>query len=693
MSDRFGNRELSWLDFNARVLALAFEESLPLLERVKFCGIFSSNLDEFYQVRVAALKDQVAAGIVKPSHDGLSPSRQLKEIAKQVDALVVDQENLLLDILLPELATRGVEVCSWEDLDPVEQKKLSEEFERNIYPVLTPIAIDPAHPFPYISSLALSLGVTVRDPRTQEERFARVKVPTFLKRFQEASPGRFIAVEQVIGAHLEWLFPGMELGAITMFRVTRNADLTVDEDEAEDLLQAVEMELRRRRFGRAVKLDVSDNIDDRTLTLLIEELDLELADVSRHRAPLALSVLSQLASLDVDGLRDEPWLPSVPGRLAVAEAMDQSMFQVISDRQILVHHPYESFSSSTEKFVEQAAHDPNVRGIKITLYRTSGDSPIARSLIAAAERGVQVVALIELKARFDEEANVNWAKQLERAGVHVMYGLVGLKTHSKCILVVREENGVMKRYVHIGTGNYNSKTARMYEDLGYFTSSEEIGEDITQLFNTLTGFGRDPEYSRLVVAPQYLRPEIARLIQKETDLGSEGEITIKVNAIADPEMVELLYAAADAGVRIRLLVRGICCLRPGATESGSIQVRSVLGHYLEHSRIYRFKHGNADGTPLYLLGSADLMPRNLDMRVEVLTPIEHEKHRQWIDEALEHMFANDVVAFEMQRDGRWERVGPKEFIAANDAQARLQLWAQDQQIRRGVPSSTTEKFS
>jgi len=686
MSDRFGNRELSWLDFNARVLALAHEESIPLLERVKFCGIFSSNLDEFYQVRVAALKDQVAAGIVKPSHDGLSPSRQLKEIAKRVGALVDEQEELLLGNLLPQLAEHGIALCDWESLDVVEQKEMTKEFEKNIYPVLTPIAIDPAHPFPYVSSLALSLGVTVRDPRTKEERFARVKVPTFLKRFQEVSPGRFIAIEQLIGAHLDWLFPGMELGAVVMFRVTRNADLTVDEDEAEDLLQAVEMELRRRRFGRAVKLDVSDNIDERTLALLIEELDLETEDVSRHRAPLALSALSQLLSIDNEDVRDETWTPVVPGRLAVAEATGQSMFRVIRERQILVHHPYESFASSVEKFVEQAAEDPHVRAIKITLYRTSGESPIARSLIAAAERGVQVVALIELKARFDEEANVNWAKQLERAGVHVMYGLVGLKTHSKCILVVRQEAGELRRYVHIGTGNYNSKTARMYEDLGYFTCSEEIGEDVTQLFNALTGFGRDPEYSKLVIAPQYLRPELARLIENETARGADGEITIKVNAIADPQMVELLYAAADAGVRVRLLVRGICCLRPGVSEKGEIQVRSVLGRYLEHSRIYRFAHGGDDGSPLYLLGSADLMPRNLDKRVEVLTPIEHEKHRLWIDETFDHLFADDVVAFEMQRDGRWVRVGPDEFTNENDAQYRLHRWASDQQVRLGIPA-------
>jgi len=687
MSDRFGNRELSWLDFNGRVLALAHESSLPLLERVKFCGIFSSNLDEFYQVRVAALKDQVAAGIVKPSHDGLSPSRQLKEIAKRVESLVEEQEELLLNTLLPQLAERGVRVCEWSELDEVEQKQLSLEFERNMYPVLTPIAIDPAHPFPYVSSLALSIGVTVTDPRTREERFARVKVPTFLKRFQEASPGRFIAVENLIAAHLDWLFPGMELGQVVMFRVTRNADLTVDEDEAEDLLQAVEMELRRRRFGRAVKLDVSDNIDDRTLALLTEELDLEPVDVSRHRAPLALAALTQLSSLDIENLRDEPWLPVVPGRLAVAEATGQSMFRVIREREILVHHPYESFASSTEKFVEQAATDPHVRAIKITLYRTSGDSPIARSLITAAERGVQVVVLIELKARFDEEANVHWAKELERAGVHVMYGLVGLKTHSKCILVVREEAGVLRRYVHIGTGNYNSKTARVYEDVGYFTCSEDIGEDVTQLFNTLTGFGRDPEYLKLVIAPQHLRSEIARLIRNETAHGADGEITVKVNAIADPEMVELLYEAAEAGVRVRLLVRGICCLRPGVVENGHIQVRSILGRFLEHSRMYRFGHGGINGEPLYLIGSADLMPRNLDKRVEVLTPIEHEKHKRWIDETFEHLFADDVVAFEMQRDGRWLRVGPVEFSEHDDAQARLYKWASDQQLRLGVPEA------
>lgn len=685
MSDRFGNRELSWLDFNARVLALAHEQSLPLLERVKFCGIFSSNLDEFYQVRVSALKDQVAAGIVKPSHDGLSPSRQLKEIAKRVESLVEQQEELLLNTLLPQLAECGVRVCEWSELDEVEQKQLSLEFERNMYPVLTPIAIDPAHPFPYVSSLALSIGVRVTDPRTKEERFARVKVPTFLKRFQEASPGRFVAVEGVIAAHLDWLFPGMEIGQVVMFRVTRNADLTVDEDEAEDLLQAVEMELRRRRFGRAVKLDVSDNIDDHTLALLIEELDLELVDVSRHRAPLALAALTQLSSLDIEGARDEPWIPVVPGRLAAAEATGQSMFRVIREREILVHHPYESFASSTEKFVEQAATDPNVRAIKITLYRTSGDSPIARSLITAAERGVQVVVLIELKARFDEEANVHWAKELERAGVHVMYGLVGLKTHSKCILVVREEAGALRRYVHIGTGNYNSKTARMYEDFGYFTCSDDIGEDVTQLFNTLTGFGRDPEYLKLIIAPQHLRSEIARLIRNETTHGPDGEIIVKVNAIADPEMVELLYEAAEAGVRVRLLVRGICCLRPGVVENGHIQVRSILGRFLEHSRMYRFGHGGQDGQPFYLIGSADLMPRNLDKRVEVLTPIEHEKHQRWIDETFEKLFADDVVAFEMERDGRWMRVGPFDFSEDNDAQARLYKWASDQQLRLGIP--------
>jgi len=685
MSDRFGNRELSWLDFNARVLALAHEQSLPLLERVKFCGIFSSNLDEFYQVRVSALKDQVAAGIVKPSHDGLSPSRQLKEIAKRVASLVEQQEELLLNTLLPQLAECGVRVCEWSELDEVEQKQLSLEFERNMYPVLTPIAIDPAHPFPYVSSLALSIGVRVTDPRTKEERFARVKVPTFLKRFQEASPGRFVAVESVIAAHLDWLFPGMEIGQVVMFRVTRNADLTVDEDEAEDLLQAVEMELRRRRFGRAVKLDVSDNIDEHTLALLIEELDLELVDVSRHRAPLALAALTQLSSLDIEGARDEPWIPVVPGRLAVAEATGQSMFRVIREREILVHHPYESFASSTEKFVEQAATDPNVRAIKITLYRTSGDSPIARSLITAAERGVQVVVLIELKARFDEEANVHWAKELERAGVHVMYGLVGLKTHSKCILVVREEAGALRRYVHIGTGNYNSKTARMYEDFGYFTCSDDIGEDVTQLFNTLTGFGRDPEYLKLVIAPQHLRSEIARLIRNETTHGPDGEIIVKVNSIADPEMVELLYEAAEAGVRVRLLVRGICCLRPGVVENSHIQVRSILGRFLEHSRMYRFGHGGANGQPFYLIGSADLMPRNLDKRVEVLTPIEHEKHQRWIDETFEKLFADDVVAFEMERDGRWMRVGPFDFSEDNDAQARLYKWASDQQLRLGIP--------
>ena len=691
MSRWFGNRELSWLDFNERVLSLARETSVPLLERLKFCAIFGSNLDEFFQVRVAALKGQVAGDVVSTGADGLSPKRQLIEIAKRVDALTTEVEKILMSDLLPQLADKGIQVCRWYDLDESERVQMNSFFDRQLFPVLTPLAVDPSHPFPYISNLALSIGVLVRDPRNGDQRFARVKVPTFLKRFQMLSEGRYVLVEDVIAANISALFVGMEVVHVSAFRVTRNADLTLEDEDADDLLAAVEMELRRRRFGRAVRLEVDKHIDSDVLETLLEELDLEHSDVSFNAAPLALSALWELHSLDMPELKDGPWSSVTAGRLLAADGNDKSIFSVLRDRDLLVHHPYESFSSSTEEFIEQAADDPRVQGIKITLYRTSGDSPIARSLIKAAENGKQVAALIELTARFDEATNVTWAKELERAGVHVVYGVVGLKTHCKCVLVVRQEETGLRRYVHVGTGNYNSKTARVYEDIGLFTCNEEIGTDVSHLFNSLTGFSGDRDYARLIVAPRYLRGKFLELIENEISYGTQGRIVMKMNGLADPHIVDLLYRASEAGVKIDLIVRGVCCMRPAGGHESTLRIRSVLGRYLEHSRMYRFGHGGPDGNPVYYIGSADMMPRNLDKRVEVLIPVEHPKHRAWIDEVFETLLADDVVAFEMNREGDWRRVGPAEYVPANDSQYRIHVRDSESQQKLGIPTSTVNE--
>ena len=683
MSRLIGNRELSWLDFNERVLALARETSVPLLERIKFCAIFCTNLDEFYQVRVAALKGQVAAGVQATSSDGLSPTRQLNEIAHRVDHLVAEHENLLMNELFPPLAKHGIVICRWEDLTPDERVNMQQFFERQLFPVLTPLAVDPSHPFPYISNMAISLGVLVRDSSSGEQRFARVKIPTFLKRFHKMSEGRYVMIEDVIAAHIADLFVGMDIVHVSAFRVTRNADLTLDDEDADDLLAAVEMALRRRRFGRVVRLEVDRHINPNVLDMLLEELDLERTDVSFHTAPLALSCLWELHGLDEPTLKDTPWRSVTAGRLAAADGNDQSMFSVLRQRDLLVHHPYESFSSSTEEFLEQAANDPRVQGIKITLYRTSGDSPIARSLIKAAELGKQVVALIELTARFDEAVNVTWAKELERAGVHVVYGVVGLKTHCKCVLVVRQEESGLRRYVHVGTGNYNSKTARIYEDIGLFTCNEKIGDDVSHLFNSLTGFDKDHDFNSLVVAPRYLRSKIVHLIENEISYGKDGHIVMKINGLADARMIELLYQASEAGVQIDLIVRGICCIRPRSDHEQNIRIRSVLGRYLEHSRMYHFAHGGQDKSPVYYIGSADMMPRNLDKRVEVLIPVEHPKHRSWIEEVFATLLSDDVVAFEMNREGNWRRVGPAEYVPANDAQYRIHQRDSESQLKLG----------
>jgi polyphosphate kinase len=678
------NRELSWLDFNERVLELATETGIPLLERAKFCAIFSSNLDEFFQVRVAALRDQVAAGIDKPTWDGRTPLQQLTEITARVNDLVDRQETIFIEQLVPALEAHDIAIVGWNDLSESERSTLGQYFRERIFPVLTPLAVDPGHPFPYISNLAMSIAAHVADPETAERRFVRLKIPDLFPRLIPVDECRFVVAEEVVVAHLHTLFVGMVVEEWAVFRVTRNADLTLEEEEADDLLEAVELELRKRRFNKAIRLEVADEISDEMLELLIRELQLDGRNVSRHRTLLDLTCLFGLLALDRPELKDRAWPPVTAGRLFLAEETERSIFSVMRDRAILVHHPYESFASSVEAFLEQAAADPRVQTIKMTLYRAGGDSPIIRSLIRAAEGGKQVAVLVELKARFDEATNIQWAKELERAGIHVVYGMVGLKTHSKVVLVVRDDGDQLRRYCHVGTGNYNSKTARLYEDLGFFTCDQQVGADVTQLFNHLTGFSRTDEYRSLLVAPRYLKRELLDLIEHEATYGSGGRITLKCNSIADATVVEALYAASAAGVRINCVVRGICTLRAGVSGlSENITVRSVLGRYLEHSRIYRFEHGGGSPSapePFHVIGSADLMPRNLDRRVEVLVPIEHPKHREWLDQVLEFDLADDIVRWELQPDDSWERRGPTDDFAP-DAQERMYRWAAERQLQ------------
>ena len=656
---RLLNREYSWLDFNRRVLELGLDPSQRLLERVKFIAIFSSNLDEFFQVRVAALSDQAAAQISTRSPDGLGPQRQLDEISLRVVRLVAEQEQLWLTELQPQLQRLGIGLAKWTELSDASRADLSEWFEHQVFPVLTPLAVDPAHPFPYISSLSLNIAVLVNDPVTGEERFARVKVPAMLPRLVKIpADHRVVLFEDIISVHLPVLFPGMNIAGHWCFRVTRNADSDQgDEGEADDLLAAVELELRRRRFGRAVRLEIDRTMPNRVQELLRNELDLTPSDVFHHDAPLDLSAMFRLPDGGVPDVRDEPWKPLLPARLADAAENDRDMFSVISDGDLLVHHPYESFASTVGEFVRQAAEDPLTLSIKMTLYRTSGDSQIVKSLAAAAERGVQVVALVELKARFDEAANISWARMLERAGAHVVYGLVGLKTHAKCVLVVRQEADGVRRYVHVGTGNYNASTARMYEDFGVFSAAPSLADDLGQLFNHLTGYSRVPDYNQIVVAPEHLRPRLLELIAAEGAFGAAGRIVLKSNSITDPELIEALYAASSKGVSIDLIVRGVCCLRAGVVGlSETIRVRSILGRNLEHSRIYTFANGLGEDLPLVLLGSADLMGRNLDRRVEVLMPIVAPAHLKRVQRVLDSYELDDAGAWLLDVDGVWRRV-------------------------------------
>ncbi|MCU0273421.1 MAG: polyphosphate kinase 1, partial [Acidimicrobiales bacterium] len=575
----FLNRELSWLAFNSRVLALAADQDVPLLERVKFLAIFSSNLDEFFQVRVAGLKDQLAAGVSRTSPDGRGPAGALAEIAAVVSELVVRQERILTEEVHPDLARHGIRLVRWDELEPVDRAWASSEFEHRVFPVLTPLAVDPSHPFPYISNLSLNLAVLLRDPATERSLFARVKVPNIFPRFVPLPDGlRFLPLEDMIAAHLDALFPGMEVLEHHAFRVSRNADLTIEEEEADDLLAVVEMELRRRRFGRAVRLEVASTITPALRDLLVRELDLLPEDVYESPSGLLdLSGLFSIVALDRPDLKDPPWTPVIESPLDEAE--DRGIFAVLEEREVLVHHPYDSFAGSVETFIRQAAVDPAVLAIKMTLYRTSGDSPIIEALVRAAEAGKQVAVLVELKARFDEEANIGWARRLEQAGAHVAYGIVGLKIHTKVCMVVRREGDGIHRYCHIGTGNYNSRTASLYEDLGLLTADPVVGDDVAMLFNLLTGYGRDVRYKRLLVAPDGLRTGLEDLIRQEMAVG--GRIVMKMNSLVDTRMIELLYEASRAGVSIDLLVRGICCLRPGVPGlSDRIRVQSIVGRYL-----------------------------------------------------------------------------------------------------------------
>ncbi len=663
------NRELSWVDFNDRVLQLAGDASLPLLERLKFCAIYANNLDEFFMVRVAGLVDHAAAGTL-PS-EGRRPEDVLHAIADRVRALETELEAILHGQLLPALAEQDIRVLALHELTHEERGRLRALFEREIFPALTPLAVGPGRPFPYISNLSLSLGVNVVDPETGEERFARVKVPEVLPRFVALERGRrYVALEEVIADNLASLFPGMAFSEHAMFRVTRDADFDISEG-AEDLLEAVEQELSRRRFGDVVRLEVEDTMSVAMRETIEQALRVHPDHVYRARRPLDLADLFPIASIDRPDLHYEPWTPQTQPRLDNEDGR-VDMFAELRRGDILVHHPYDSFPTSVERFIEQAVDDPDVLAIKHTIYRTSGDSPIVPALIRAAEQGKQAVAMVEVTARFDEEKNIRWARSLERAGVHVVYGLQGLKTHCKLALVVRREEGVARRYAHIGTGNYHPATARLYTDLGLFTCREDVTADVSDLFNHLTGFGRPARYRRLWVAPAQMRDRLVDEIRRcahEHDAHQPARMVLKTNALVDRAVIAELYRASQVGVTIDVIVRGTCCLRPGVPGlSETIRVRSILGRFLEHSRIYRFHTMHGDAT---LMGSADLMPRNLDNRIEVITPVDDPELVSEIDTVLDLLLADSEGAWELDGDGAWRRLRPDEEGTALSSQAAL----------------------
>jgi polyphosphate kinase len=662
--DHYLNRELSWLAFNRRVLTLTKRADFPPLEKAKFLAIWSENLDEFFQVRVAGLKEQVAHGVGSTPPDGMTPTQQLAEIRREVAHQYDEISKQFLSELAPALAAEGVVFSDYDTLDPEDKAFLDSQFRELVYPVVTPLAVDPAHPFPYISNLSLNLAILVRNPETGLTKFARVKVPPILPRFVVLPDGeRFVPLEQVIASHLDSLFPGMEVVDHHVFRVTRNADLEIEEDEGGDLLMAIESELTQRRFGRVVRLETHPDMPAQVLDLLMREMGAGEDDVHQVEGPLDLAGLWSLYPLDRPELKFESFTGVTPARLSAPVADNVDIFEVIGQGDLIAHHPYDSFSPTVEAFVDRAARDPMVLAIKMTLYRTSSDSRIMASLIEAAEAGKQVVALVELKARFDEERNIEWAQRLEDAGVHVMYGVVGLKTHSKIALVVRREPSGVVRYAHIGTGNYDEKTAKTYEDIGILTNDAEIGADLSDLFNYLTGYSRQTAYRKLAISPGGVRDRIDGLIREEASR-PDGHITLKMNSLVDARIIDSLYEASRAGVTVDLIVRGICCLRPGVEGlSDNITVRSVVGRYLEHSRIYRF--GARGRTRHYYIGSADMMPRNLDRRVEVLSPVTDPDLQFRIDEVLDVILADDNLAWELAGDGTWSRVPPAGGVDAH----------------------------
>jgi polyphosphate kinase len=668
------NRELSWLDFNRRVLNEAEDPSNPLLERLKFVGIFGSNLDEFFMKRIGGLKQQLASNVRGLTLDGRSPRQQLEEINAAVRPLVGRQHRLFLEELVPELGRHGIQLLRWAELSEPEQRHLRVFFERSVFPVVTPLALDPAHPFPFISNLSLSLAVAVRHPATAQERFARLKVPGGLPRWIQLPDGlRFVTLEDIIAHNLERLFRGMEIVACNAFRVTRNADVERNEEAAEDLLEAIQAELRERRFATVVRLEVEPEMPGWMRALLCEELDIEAGDVFEAPPPLALADLRQLAALPLLALRAEPWRPATHARLRPGPSGEPpDIFRVLQDGDLLVHHPYDSFASSVQRFIERAAEDPAVVAIKQTLYRTSSNSPTVRALARAAERGKQVAVTVELKARFDEARNIEWAQALEEAGAHVAYGVVGLKTHAKVTLVVRQEADGLRCYSHIGTGNYNTDTAGLYTDLGLLSARPELGEDLGELFNFLTGYSAAPVFSRLLVAPVNMRQRFLELVAGEVahqQEGRGGRVIAKMNSLEDPEIVDALYWAAGEGVRVDLVVRGICRLRPGlAGHSDTVRVLSIVGRFLEHARIYHFANG---GRPLYYIGSADWMSRNLDYRVEAIVPVEAPELQAELQSILDLQLGDNLKAWDLQSDGAWRQRRPAPGEAPRSSQRLL----------------------
>ena len=673
--DRFLDRELSWLRFNQRVLELAEDRDLPLLERARFLAIFTSNLDEFFMVRVAGLKRRIAAGLAVPAASGLMPAEVLDTILTTTRELSERLARVFRDEGVPDLSAAGIELVRWDDLDREEQKYCKRFFRDRVFPVLTPLAVDPAHPFPYISGLSLNLAVLLRNPRTGKDHFARVKVPPIFERFVPVGNQRFVPLEDVIAEHLKRLFPGMDVLEVHTFRVTRNEDLEVEEDDAENLLAALEKELLRRRFGPPVRLEVEESIAPQVLELLVSELGVSPEEVFKLRGPLDLRGLHDIADLPRQELKYPAFLPTTHHRLAEVESSAPvDVFKAARRHDVLLHHPYDSFATSVQRFIEQAAADPHVLAIKQTLYRTSGDSPIIDALIDAAEAGKQVLVIVEIKARFDEQANIRWARKLEQAGCHVVYGLVGLKTHCKLAMVVRDETDGIRRYTHIGTGNYNPKTSRMYEDLGLITVDERIGEDVAHLFNNLSGWSRNATYDELLVAPDSIRTGLVERIHREIahlQAGRPAGIRLKANSLVDEAVIDALYLASQAGVPVQLLVRGICALRPGVPGlSETVAVRSVLGRFLEHSRVFWFDNG---GEAEAWIGSADMMHRNLDRRVEVLVRLPGDEERGAVRDLLDLAFDEQTSAWVLDSEGVWTR---------NDAPVHLQERLIERQRRR-----------